>query len=227
MGRLYSISRSSEPFATRREAARLLADHLKQYSRTNVAVLGIPRGGIIIAAEIARILDADLDIIITHKLGAPHNPELAIGAVSEDGKLFLDKSILAFVGADDSYIEAEKNLQQALIAERLGRYRQILPRLEFSDRIVIVTDDGVATGATMLTALWAVRAENPAKLIAALPVGPDDTLRHLAEEADETICLRVPPYFGALGRFYLDFTQVEDGEIIEILKQQAQRRCTT
>ena len=205
----------------------MLAGELTEYAGPDTVVLGIPRGGIIVAEELARRLDADFDVIIARKLGAPMNPELAIGAVSENGQLFLDRKILAYMGADEEYLEDEKLRQQAVIAERLERYRQILPRLPLENRIVIVTDDGVATGATMLAALHAVRTENSAKLIAALPVGPDDTLARLAKEADETICLRVPPYFGALGRFYDDFSQVDNEKIIEILEQQAQRRWAT
>jgi len=224
MGTLRKISSSSHPFATRKDAARLLAGELTKYAGFDTVVLGIPRGGIIVAAELARRLDADFDVVIARKLGAPMNPELAIGAVSENGQVFLDRTMFAYVGADDAYIEEEKSRQQAVIAQRLERYRRILPRLPLEDRVVVVTDDGVATGATMLAALRGVRAEHSAKLIAALPVGPDDTLARLAKEADETICLRVPPYFGALGRFYDDFTQVEDQEITEILEQQAERR---
>ena len=227
MGTLRRISSSSEPFGTPKEAARLLAGELTEYAGPDTAVLGIPRGGIVVAAELARRLDADFDVVIARKLGAPMNPELAIGAVSENGQVFLDRNMLPHVGADDAYIEEEKSRQQAVIAQRLERYRGILPRLALEDRVVIVTDDGVATGATMLAALRGVRAENSAKLIAALPVGPDDTLARIAREADETVCLRVPPYFGALGRFYDDFTPVEDEEITEILERQAERRWAT
>ncbi len=226
MGTLRKISNSSEPFATREEAARLLADELTGYAGVDAVVLGIPRGGIIVAAELARRLDADFDVVVARKLGAPMNPELAIGAVSENGQLFLDRSILSYVGADEEYIAEEKQRQQTVIGERLESYRKTLPRMPLEGRVVIVTDDGVATGATMIAALRGVRAEDSGKLIAALPVGPDDTLARLAKEADETICLHVPPYFGALGRFYNDFTQVDDREIIEILEQQAQRRWT-
>ena len=111
------------------------------------------------------------------------------------------------------------------MAGRIERWRKVLPKVSLQDREVIVTDDGVATGATMLAALWAVRREKCSKIIMALPVGPDDTVGRLAEEADETICLRTPPYFGAIGQFYADFGQVEDEQLMEILAHEHQRRC--
>ena len=187
-------------------------------------MLGIPRGGIIIAQQIADVLEADLDIVLSHKLGAPGNPELAIGAVCEDGKLFLDERITSYVGADDTYIEQEKARQLKQINRRIQRYREVLPKLPLQERVVIITDDGVATGATMQAALWAVRQENPEKVVAALPVGPEDTLKKLSEDADQTICLQSPPFFSALSQFYLQFTQVEDQELLEILQAESKRR---
>ena len=233
MGTLKIISDSGQPFSGRKEAGVLLAQQLRppillsQESRgggQKAAVLGIPRGGVIIAQQIADELEADLDIVLSHKLGAPGNPELAIGAVCEDGKLFVDKTISSYVGAIDSYIKQEKAKQLQEIERRVQLYRRILPKLPLEDRIVIVTDDGVATGATMQAALWAVRQEKPQKIIAALPVGPEDTLTKLSKDADETICLQAPPYFAALSQFYSQFTQVEDEELLEILEAESKRR---
>jgi len=224
MGTLRIISNSSEPFSGRIEAGQSLARELQDYHGQKAAVLGIPRGGIIIAQQIANELEADLDIVLTHKLGAPGNPELAIGSVSEDGKLFIDERIVSYVGADDSYIEREKARQLQEISRRVQLYREVLPKLPLKARIVIITDDGVATGATMQAALWAVRQEKPEKIVAALPVGPEDTLKKLSEDADETICLQAPPFFSALSQFYLQFTQVEDQELLEILQQESKRK---
>ncbi|MFQ6034558.1 MAG: phosphoribosyltransferase [Sedimentisphaerales bacterium] len=224
MGTLRIISHSSKPFSGRIEAGRLLAGQLSEFRSQKPAVLGIPRGGIIIAQQIADVLEADLDIILSHKLGAPGNPELAIGAVCEDGKLFIDQRISSYVGADGDYIEQEKARQLQQIARRIERYREVLPKLPLQAKVVIITDDGVATGATMQAALWAVRQERPQKLVAALPVGPEDTLKKLAEDADETICLQAPPFFSALSQFYSQFAQVEDEELLEILEAESERR---
>lgn len=189
-----------------------------------LVVLGIPRGGVVVAREIAHALAADLDMVLAHKLGAPGNPELAIGAVCEDGKLFLDEQISSYMGADDNYIKQEKARQLQEIARRVKRYRNVLPKLPLAGRIVIVTDDGVATGATMQAALWAVRQEGPEKIVAALPVGPEDTLERLSQDTDETICLQAPPFFSAISQFYSYFNQVEDEELLEILQQENERR---
>ncbi len=224
MGTLKILSNSHEPFSDRLEAARRLASELEKYRDKNAVVLGIPRGGVVVAAEIAEALHGDLDIVLTHKLGAPMNPELAIGAVCEDGKIFINQSIASYVGARNEYIESEKNSQLKAIGRRVEQCRGVLGKIGLEDRIVIVTDDGIATGATMEAALWAVRQERPKLLIAALPVGPDDSLHAIAESADETLCLQSPPYFGALGSFYLRFDQVEDFEMMEILRHEAERR---
>lgn len=224
MGTLQIVSNSSEPFTGRVEAGQLLAQQLKKYRGQKTAVLGIPRGGIIIAQQISDLLEADLDIVLSHKLGAPGNPELAIGAVCEDGKLFIDERISSYVGADDSYIEQEKARQLQQMTRRIELYREVLPKLPLKARIVIITDDGIATGATMQAALWAVRQENPKKIIAALPVGPEDTLKRLSKDTDQTICLQSPPFFSALSQFYLQFTQVEDQELLEILEAESKRR---
>lgn len=224
MGTLKIISNSDKPFTDRVEAGKLLSDALKNLCTQRAVVLGIPRGGVIVAAQLADALEAQLDIVLSHKLGAPGYPELAIGAVSEDGKLFLDETILSYVGAGDSYIQQEKAHQLEEIKRRVRQYRGILQKAPLKDRLVIITDDGVATGATMQAALWAARQEQPTKLIAALPVGPAETVRKLAKDADEMICLRVPPFFSAVGQFYLQFGQVEDRELLEILKQEHRRR---
>lgn len=224
MKKAHIVSHSEEAFQGRREAACLLAEELKKFQGKNAVVLGIPRGGLIIAEEIASRIAADLDIVLSRKLGFPGNSELAVGAVSEDGHVFLNEMIAAEFGDRDSYIQQEKARQMEVIKQRVKQYRGILSKIPLKDRIVIVTDDGIATGATMQAALWASRQEKPQRLIAALPVGPADTLQKLAEDADEVICLRCPQFFAAIGQFYYDFTQVEDDEVLEILKKEAKRQ---
>ena len=225
MGSLRIISDRTGPFSGRIEAGQSLGRELQELRGHKAVVLGIPRGGVVVAQPIAATLEADLDIVLSHKLGAPGNPELAIGAVCEDGQLFVDEAIASCVGADDSYIEREKTRQLRQMAERVRQYRQTLPKLSLAGRAVVVTDDGAATGATMQAALWAVRQEEPQKLIAALPVGPADTLTKLSEHADETICLQAPPFFAAISQFYLQFTQVEDEQLLEILEEESKRRA--
>lgn len=201
-----------------------MAQQLKKFCNKKAVVLGIPRGGVIIAHQIANTLKADLDMVLSHKLGAPGNPELAIGAVCEDGKLFIDEKIAYYVGADKFHIEQEKNNQLQEIARRVKRYRDILSKLSLAKRVVILTDDGVATGATMQAALWAVRQEKPEKIILAIPVGPQDSVRKLSEDADQTVCLRTPPFFDAIGQFYLQFNQIENQQLLEILQQERNKR---
>ncbi len=223
MKKLHILSRSREPFADRREAGELLGLELAGYRGKNAVVLGIPRGGIVIAREIADALEADLDIVFARKLGAPGNPELAVGSVGEDGRVFLNKGLIQQFAIPPSDLAQEREAQWALIKQRSLAFRKVRPKIPLAGRIVILTDDGVATGATMRAALWSARQEHPAKLIAALPVGPEGTLRQLSENADEVFCLCVPPYLGAVGQFYLNFAQVEDREVLEILKQSANR----
>jgi len=217
MGKINIISRSSQPFRDRVEAGRLLGRELKGLGLKNPLVLGIPRGGVVIAREVAAELSADLDLIISRKLGAPQNPELAIGAIGEGGKLFLHDWLISELRINQSYIENERDLQLMEISRRKARYREILPREKIAGRDTIITDDGVATGATFQAALWTVRHENPGRLIAALPVAPEEAILKLAIDADEIICLRCPSLFSAVGQFYINFTQTSDDEVIQIL----------
>ena len=223
MGNARIISYSREPFSGRRDAGRLLGQELIKFRAKNTVVLGIPRGGIIIAREIASCLGARLDVVLTHKLGSPGNPELAVGAVTEEGRLFLNKALADRLGIESGYLKQERERQLNVIKQRVEQYRKNLQRVPLEGACVIIADDGVATGATMKAALWAARRERPEKLIAALPVGPADTVRELAEDADEVICLRAPSFFSAIGQFYLDFSQVDDAEVLEILKQEAKK----
>jgi len=225
MGAMNIISRSSRVFTSRAEAALLLAEKLGAFRKDRPVVLGIPRGGVVIARHLARELECDLDVVLAHKLGAPANRELAIGAVCESAECFIDKKIACAVGASDEYIEREKQAQLELMGARIDSYRQILPKTDLAGRVVIVTDDGVATGATMKAALWSVRQDEAKQIIAALPVGPSDSIENLAEVADVVICLETPPYFSAIGQFYVHFDQVADSEVLEILRHEQERRC--
>lgn len=222
MAKVRIISTSGEPFTDREEAGRLLADELRGYRGQRAVVLGIPRGGIIVAREIARELDAELDIVLAHKLRTPGHEELAMGSVAEDGKVFLNQEVVGELGVGEAYVQQEKSRQLAEIRRRTELFRGARSKVTLKGRIVIVTDDGVATGATTQAALWAVRLEQPEKLIAAMPVGPEDTIRRLAKDVDEMLCLRAP-LFGAVGQFYRQFHPVEDQDVLEILREESTR----
>jgi putative phosphoribosyl transferase len=218
------VSVLGKPYANRRQAALRLSEHLAGYKVHHPIILGIPRGGVVVADTIARELDADLDIVLTRKLGAPGNPELAIGAVSENGRLDLQRAIADLVGADDDYIERERERQLAEIQARRERYRSVLPKAPLRERTVILVDDGVATGATMQASIWAARAEEPGEVIVAVPVGAQEAIEKLEREADSVVCPYVPAYFYAIGQFFEDFAQVDDREVMEILRAYAGRR---
>jgi putative phosphoribosyl transferase len=217
------LSRESKLFNDRKEAGKLLAAELSQYKGQNAVVLGIPRGGIVVAREIAREIDGELDIILAHKLRSPGYSELAMGAISEDGKIFLNEEVVRELGVSETNLHKERQRQMVEINRRIEMFRKERQKAQLSGRIVIVTDDGIATGSTTQAALWSVRQERPRKLICAMPVGPEETLMRLADDADEIICLRSPSYFMAVGQFYVRFQPVEDEEVREILHQEQQR----
>ncbi|MCS7059657.1 MAG: phosphoribosyltransferase family protein, partial [Anaerolineae bacterium] len=187
--------------------------------RNDVIVLGIPRGGVIVAAEIAARLHAPLDVFLTHKLGAPGNPELAIGAVADDGTTLLDEQLIETLGISDQHIQRERDTQLRLMQARAARYRQGRPPPDVSGRCVIVCDDGIATGATALAALECLRRRQPTWLILAVPVAPPQSVARLSTACDEIVTLATPDPFYAVGRFYQRFEQVSDEQVIAALEQ--------
>jgi putative phosphoribosyl transferase len=207
-------------FEDRNDAARQLAEELKQYRGQNPLVLAIPRGAVPMAKVIAGELGGSFDVVLVRKLRAPFQPELAIGSIDESGWTYIADHA-ASTGASKDYIESEKQAQMETIRKRRNQYTPIRPPGSIGGRIVIVVDDGLATGSTMISALHGLRARNPAKLICAVPVAPPDTLKKVEKMADEVICLEVPDYFMAVGQFYRNFSQVEDEEVIEILRDSA------
>lgn len=204
----------------------MLAERLSEYRVRHPVVLGIPRGGVVIADTVASDLNADLDIVLTRKLGAPGNPELAIGAVSESGQVFVRREMAHYVGANEDYVAREQARQVEEIRVRRDRYRPVLAKVPLHERIVIVVDDGVATGATMLASVWTTRAEGAAEVIVAVPVGARDAIDMLKAEADDVICLLIPEYFYAIGQFFIHFGQVEDGEVMEILRMHGAKQSS-
>lgn len=223
MGELRIVSRSGERFRDRRHAGQALGTDLNHLQGMDVVVLGVPRGGIIVAREVARTLGGELDIVLAHKLRTPGHPELAMGSVAENGQMFLNEQVVAMVGARQEHIEQERKAQESELDRRAKSIRAIRPKVSLRERTVVVTDDGVATGATTQAALWAVRQEEPSRLVAAIPVGSEETVRRLAEDADELVCLQSPPFFSAVGQFYEQFEPVEEEEVIEALRQEVQR----
>jgi putative phosphoribosyl transferase len=217
------VSYGSEPFRDRQEVGQLLAWELRNLPGRNLVVLGIPRGGVAVAFELARALDAELDIILAHKLRTPGHPELAMGSVSENGKIFLNQEVVSEIGIDKRAIEEEKQIQLKEIRRRSRLIRRVRRRVPLKGKVAVITDDGVATGATTQAAFWAVRQEKPSLLVAAIPVGPEDVLGRLAKEVDEMVCLRAPRFFSAVGQFYLRFEPVDDDEVLRILKEEQKR----
>jgi predicted phosphoribosyltransferase len=204
-------------FENREHAGRLLARRLSaRYKNKNALVLAIPRGAIRMAEIIADALGGELDVVLVHKLGAPGQPELAIGAVDEAGNVFLSGYGLDI---DRGYIETEKQAQLNVLRKRRVRYTPSRSAIDPHDRIVIVVDDGIATGSTMTAALRAVRRSKPKKLIGAVAVASPSAARAMSREADDIVCLNVPAEFYAVGQFFNDFSQVSDEEVAEILQK--------
>jgi putative phosphoribosyl transferase len=199
------------------EAGKQLASALKTASKDAI-VLAVPRGGVVVGYEVARALGILLDVIVTKKIGAPDNSELAIGAVAEDGTFILDDDLVRRLYVSKEYIKEEVERQREEIQRRLVRYRGNVPYPSLRNREVIVVDDGVATGSTLKAALRLIRSKGAKTVTVAVPVGPPDTIRELEKLADRVVCLLTPEPFYAIGQFYVDFAQTSDGEVAELLK---------
>lgn len=212
-------------FSNREEAGRELAERLARRKPEHPVVLALPRGGVPVGAEIARALDAPLDLVLVRKVGVPYQPELALGAVvdGENPELVVNEDVRRYAGVGDEELERLKATELRELERRRERYLQDRPRVPVEGRTVIVVDDGIATGATVRAALVGLHRRKPKRLILAVPVAPPDTVRKLRDEVDELVCLETPSHFGAIGAFYRDFAQTTDEEVIALLSQHAPR----
>lgn len=213
----------SRVFADRSKAGRCLGEALLRFRSEQPLVLALPRGGVPVAFEVAQALAAPLDLILVRKIGAPFQPELAIGAVVDGGQAetVLNRDLVGELQIPEGYLESERARQLEEIERRRRLYQAGRPKLEVRGRTAIVVDDGIATGATMEAALLATRRAGPSRLVLAVPVAPPDTLERLRPQVDEIECLVTPTRMGAIGMFYADFRQLSDGEVISLLERAA------
>ncbi len=212
------------PFDDRRDAGRELARQLGAYAgRADVIVLGLPRGGVPVAAEVARALRAPLDVLVVRKLGVPGHEELAMGALASGGARVLNASIVRDLGLDDDAIERVEREERAELARRERLFRGERPTPDLRGKTVVLVDDGIATGATMRSAVAALRNGPPARVVVATPVAAPEAAEALRREADEVVCLGTPDDFLAVGRWYRDFPQTSDAEVRESLAAAADR----
>jgi putative phosphoribosyl transferase len=211
-------------FSDRKDAGRLLASHLTMYRDRDALVLGIPRGGVPVAAEVALALNAEMDIIVARKLGSPVSAELAIGAVTANGGRYLNEEAIRELDVSDDYLVRVTEVERAEARRREDRFRGSMPAPVSKDRIVILVDDGLATGATMRAAVRSALKAEPARLVVAVPVGPAHTCRELLREVDEVVCPYQPEPFWAVGLFYRDFAPTEDSEVEVILREAYDRQ---
>lgn len=201
----------------------MLAQLLQEYRGKRALVLGIPRGGVPVADEVARSLEADLDVVVARKLGAPQHPELAVGAVSAQGGYYLNESLIRELDISEPYLRAMIRTQTKDARQREARFRGDRPALALKGRIVILVDDGLATGATMRAAIDSIHPGGPALLVVAVPVGSAETCAELGREVDTLICAFAPRGFGSVGAYYSDFEPTTDAEVIRILHDAAMR----
>ena len=212
---------AGEPFRDRAEAGRELGRRLREEygDRPDVLVLGLPRGGVPVAREVARILDAPLDVLVVRKLGVPTQPELAFGAIAAGGVRHVDREMVRRLGLSEEQIEDVVSREREELRRREVEFRGDAGELEVEGRTVLVVDDGVATGATLQAALRVLREADAGRVVVAVPVAPSESLRELEEDADEVVCLRTPEPFFAISPHYRSFPQTSDEQVRRILRE--------
>lgn len=205
-------------FQDRTEAGKKLAQELQKYrGQKDVVVMGLARGGVIVAAEIAKELQLPLDVVVVRKVGAPDNEELALGAVADEGKGIFNENLIALLGVSKDYLRKETERQKEMVKDRKSKYLKGRTPVDVKNKTVLVIDDGIATGASMKVAIESMKAQKAAKVVLAVPVAAPESLREIAKEVDEVVCLLKPATFHAVGAFYKNFAQTKDDEIIKVL----------
>ena len=205
------------PFKDRDEAGKELARNLLGFKGSNVVVLGMPRGGVVVAREVAESLGAALDIVVTRKIGAPGEPEFALGAVTQEGDVIVDSRAAESVGATPEYLQEEARRKKSEVKDRMRSLRGDIPYPSLEGKTVIIVDDGMATGNSMRAAVRSVRKRGPKEIVVAVPVAPREAVAELSREGTRVVCLEQPRFFFAIGEFYKDFAQVEDSEVRGLL----------
>lgn len=211
-------------FKDRREAGKQLAKELEDYREDNPLILALPRGGVETGYEVAEALDAELDVVVVRKLGAPSNPEFGFGAIGAGNTRVVNEQTVKRLGLSEEEIERVAEKERKELNRRLEKYRGNRELPDIEERTVIIVDDGMATGGTAMAAVQTTRAQNPAKLILAVPVSPPDSADKLRDEVDELICLKTPSAFMAVGQWYSRFGQTTDDQVIELLHKAREER---
>ena len=210
-------------FRDRAEAGRKLAAALKEFKGRNLIVLGLPRGGVIVADEVAKALGAPLDIVVTRKIGAPGEPEYALGAVTQEGDVIMDRQAAESLGVSQEYLDDQVKKKREEVKERMKRFRGGAPYPDLEGKVVIIVDDGIATGSSVGAAVMSVKKRKPKEIVVAVPVAPKDAVETLTGNEYRVVCLETPGPFLAIGEFYGVFDQVEDEEVKQVLDKNRSR----
>ncbi|CAL9562312.1 phosphoribosyltransferase [Streptomyces sp. enrichment culture] len=208
-------------FTDRATAGRRLAGAVEALRPDRPVVLGLPRGGVPVAHEVAAALDAPLDVLVVRKLGVPSRPELGFGAIGEDGVRIVNDAVVRAAGVGEDARTRVERAERGVLEERLRRYRRDRPGVPLRGRTAVLVDDGIATGSTALAACRVARAHGAARVVVAVPVAPPEALERLRREADDVVCLSSPERFGSVGQWYDDFAQTPDEEVAELLARHA------
>jgi putative phosphoribosyl transferase len=211
-------------FRDRTEAGRKLAAALTEFRGKDLVILAIPRGGVVVAAEVARALGAPLDIVVTRKIEAPGEPEYALGAVTQEGDVIVDRQAAESLGASKEYLDSQVKKKREEVNERMKRFRGDAPYPNVEGKVVVIVDDGIATGSSVAAAVMSVRKRKPKEVVVAVPVAPKDAVETLTSDGTRVVCLETPGAFLAIGEFYGIFDQVDDEEVKLILDKSRQRR---
>ena len=214
-------------FEDRVDAGKKLSLRLMEFRDKDVLVLAIPRGGVVVAAEVAEALNASLDVVVTRKIEAPGEPEFAIGAVTQEGDVILDRQAAESLGASKEYLDGQVELKRREVDERVRKFRGNERYPEIKGRVVVIVDDGIATGSSVEAAVMSVRKRMPKEIVVAVPVAPSDAVETLAADGTRVVCLETPQAFLAIGEFYKNFDQVPDDEVKRVLEKSWKKRSPT